>query len=205
MKTLYIEAQRKQDICINSINFNSLPPKVFLAYSIQYKPLALNIKRKLEKKGKKITGFKQVLGCTEFKSKEPLLFIGSGRFHALNLALQGNRVFVLEEDKIKKFSTEETNKIKAKKKAAFSKFLAADKIGILVSLKPGQENINQARGLQKKLEKQGKSVFLFIADNIDIRELENYNIPVWINTACPALIFDFPENNFLNIKDIPLK
>lgn len=202
MKTLFIEAQKKQHININSINLKNLPQKIFLAYSIQYKPLALEIKKKLKELGNQVSGFQQVLGCTKLKSIAPVLLIGSGRFHALNLTLQDNQVFLLEGNKIRKFEEKETEKLKQKTKAAKTRFLSADTIGILVSCKPGQEQLSRALKLKKKLEKQGKSVFLFLTDRIDFTELENYNIDSWVNTACPGLIFDSPDSRIINIGEI---
>ena len=197
MKVMFIEAKRKLDINLENINLKVLPNKLFLAYSIQYKSLAEKLKKKL---GKRVKGFKQVLGCSILKTKYPILLVGSGKFHAFNLALQGNKVYILEGNKISKLDEREAEKIKNKRKAALSCFLAADSVGILVSTKPGQKNLNSAIQLKKKLEKQGKKAYLFVADNITIGELENYNIQSWINTACPALSFDSKIVNLIELK-----
>tara|TARA_Y100000310_G_C20449570_1_gene700022 strand:+ start:192 stop:788 length:597 start_codon:yes stop_codon:yes gene_type:complete len=196
MKTLFIEAQRKSfDTNIDSINFNALPSKVFLAYSIQYKKLAEIIKKKL---GKKISSFKQVLGCSKLNSKVPILLVGSGQFHALNLALQGNIVYILEGNIIKKLDEKEVDKFRKRKKTAMINFLSADSIGILVSTKPGQENMKKALELKKRLVKQGKKPSIFISDTIDINELENFPMDSWVNTACPAISLD---STILNISE----
>ncbi len=184
---MFIEARRKSDQNVDKLNLDFLPDELFLAYSIQYKNLAEKLKKKL---GKKVKGFKQVLGCSQLKTKYPILLIGSGKFHALQLALQGNTIYILEGKTINKLSSREVEKIKLKRKAAISRFLAADKVGILISLKPGQENLKQARKLKKELEKKDRTVSLFLADNINLEELENYDIDSWVNTACPALTSD---------------
>lgn len=186
MKIMFVEARKKQDIDINSINLNTLPDNIFLAYSVQYKALAEKIKKKL---GKRVKGFRQVLGCSVINTKCPILLIGSGHFHAIQLALQGNTVYILE-NKIIKLDEKEIEKIKNKRKVSFSKFLAAENIGILVSTKPGQESLKKAILLKKKLEEQGKEAAIFLADTIELKELENYNIESWVNTACPALTLD---------------
>lgn len=199
MKIMFVEAKRKLDVDIDNINFDILPEKFFLAYSIQYKELAKKIREKLNNLGKKIMEFKQVLGCSRLKTKYPILLIGSGRFHALNLALQGNTVHIFEGSKINKLDEKEISKIKAKKKTALSKFLSADNVGILVSSKPGQENLKKAIILKKKLDKRGKKTKIFLSDNINIEELENYNIDSWVNTACSALSFD---SRIINIEEV---
>jgi len=186
MKVLFIEAKKKQLIDINSINLDILPKQLFLAYSIQYKQLAFELKKKL---GKRVREFRQVLGCSVLNTKYPILLVGSGRFHALQLALQNNEVYILEE-KITKLDEREIKEIKAKRKTALMKFLAASKIGILVSAKPGQEAFKKALSLKKEIEKKGKEVKIFLADNISIEELENYDIESWVNTSCPALTTD---------------
>lgn len=202
MKIMFVEAKKKlTDFNIDSINFNILPKQIFLAYPVQYKELAEKIKNKLQEKGKKVIGFRQVLGCSRLKSKAPILLVGSGKFHALQLALQNNQVYILEE-KIRKLEEKEIENIKAKRKVALSKFLAAEKVGILVSLKPGQENLKKALILKKKLEKKGKEVKIFLADNINIEELENYDIESWVNTACPALPLDCLDNRIVNTDEI---
>lgn len=186
MKLMFIEA-RKLNLDINKVNLAGLPSKIFLAYSIQYKEVAEKLKKKL---GKKIKEFRQILGCSEIKSKYPVLLIGSGKFHAIQLALQGNTVYILEGNNVTLLDKKGIEEIKNKRKAALSRFLAADSIGILVSSKPGQENLKRALELKKKLKKKDKEVRIFLADNLDINELENYNIGSWVNTACPALTFD---------------
>jgi 2-(3-amino-3-carboxypropyl)histidine synthase len=196
MKVMFVEAKRKLDADINDISLTSLPGKVFLAYSIQYKKLAEKLKNKL---GKRIAGFKQVLGCSRLKSKYPILLIGSGKFHAIQLALQGNKVYILEGNKIKELKEKEIKKIKDKRRTALMKFLSAEKIGILVSCKPGQENLKKALILKKKLEKKGKKAKIFLSDSINLDELENYDIESWLNTACPALSFD---SRILNMHEI---
>ncbi len=192
---MFVEAKKKTNIDLDNIDMSSLPKQVFIAYSIQFKPFALEIKKKL---GKRVKGFQQVLGCSVLRSKSPVLLIGSGRFHAINLALKGNTVYVLENNKITKLDDGEIAKIKGKRKAAISKFYAADKLGILVSTKPGQENLASALKLKKKLEKN-KEVALFLGNNLNLEELENYNVDSWVNTSCQALTFD---SRVANLQDL---
>jgi len=223
MKTLFIEAQRRESEFLNLDSLGSLdngdsldsldnkadnkeldklPDEIFLAYSIQYKKLAERIREKLEKLGKKIKGFKQVLGCSELKSEFPVLLISSGEFHAINLILQENSVFLLEGNKIREIENKYIEKIKSRRKSALSKFLSANKAGIIVSCKPGQENLKEALKIKEDLEKKGKKTCIFLADSISIDELENYDVDSWINTACPGLILDSLDNRILNFKEL---
>ena len=80
-------------------------------------------------------------------------------------------------------------------------FLKADKIGILVSTKPGQENLKKAEMLKKKLNKKGKEVYVFVCDDIDVNQFENFNIQSWVNTACPGLAKD--NSKIINYDGLP--
>ncbi len=199
---LYIPAiQKNLDIKLSEIEIKKLPKTLFLVYSIQYKNLAKSIKNQLERSKIKIRGFKQVLGCTKINTKLPILLISTGRFHAQNLFSQTPILYVLENNKILKIPEKEIAKLKAKKKTALMKFLKADKLGILVSTKPGQENLDKAIKLKHKLENKGKKAFIFISNNIDIAQFENFDINSWINTACPGLAIDNPD--IININELP--
>jgi len=202
MKVLYIESKQKNlDIELSKTEIKKLPKKIFLAYSIQYKDLAKQIKKQLENNKIKINKFQQVLGCSKVNTKIPILLIGTGRFHAINLYLQAPTIFFLEGSKILQIPSKDIEKLKAKKRTALMKFLKADNIGILVTTKPGQEQLKQAEKLKQKLIKQGKQAYIFISNNIDISQFENFNIQSWVNTACPGLANDNPE--IINLNEIP--
>jgi len=204
MKILYIPSKQKNlKDNLSKSEIKKLPKKLFLAYSIQYRDLAIIIKDQLTKNKIKIEKFQQVLGCSKInnKNKLPVLLIGSGEFHAINLYLQASEVYLLENNKIRKTSNFEIDKLKAHRKSALLKFLSAENIGILVSTKPGQENLNLAVKLKKNLEKDNKQAFIFISNNIDLNQFENFNIGSWVNTACQGLSFDNPD--IINYSELP--
>lgn len=207
MKVLYIESKLIKIDILSNEQINSLPKEIFIAYTIQYKNTALAIKEQLESNKIKITCFQQVLGCSKINNKQnvPVLLIGTGRFHALNLYLQSSEVFVFEpgNNKLVKVSRDEIKHYENKKRAKLMNFLNANKIGILVSTKSGQENLKLALKIKNKLENKGKEAFLFISNNIPINQLENFNIDSWINTACPGLDLDNPK--IINYSEINTK
>jgi len=204
MKILYIESRRKLNREEVSIDVSKLPKELFLAYSIQYQLLAEKIKEKLEKEKIKIKGFQQVLGCSKLNLAKnlPVLLIGSGRFHALNLALQGYEVYIYNNSMVSKITAEDTEKLKESKKIALNKFLNSENLGIIVSTKPGQSNLKLAEELKKKIKVKfpAKHVNFFISNNININEFENFGIDSWINTSCPGLIND--SYKIINADDI---
>jgi 2-(3-amino-3-carboxypropyl)histidine synthase len=203
MKTLFIQAKINFEINPKKIQSLKLPKNIALAYSIQYKDVAEKIKQILSKKHK-ITSFIQVLGCSNPKfslNTEAVLLISSGRFHAVSLALNSNfPVYILESDNLKKISGEEIENLRKNKKSAYLKFLNSEKIGILISTKPGQENLKRAISLREKLKK--KNSYLFISHEINIREFENFDIESWVNTACPRMDFDSPVINISDLENL---
>jgi len=210
MKIMHVEA-RKKFPSVNLSKLNKLPGRtISLAATIQYLDLVPKIKEYLERLNKKIIIKKgafykaHVLGCQSQafdKKADTLLLIADGKFHALNNAIQLNReIYVFNTKTLEKITRQEIDRIKQKIKAKQKKFLMADKIGILVSIKPGQFYKN-TKQLKKKIEKLNKKVYIFEADNIRDEEFENFpDIKIWVNTACPGLALENPK--IINYQDI---
>ncbi len=204
MKTLFIPAKIKTKINKDRIKSLSkkLPKNIAIAYSIQYHDIAFEIKRLLSNNVTKII---QVLGCSKLsfpKTTQAVVLIGSGRFHALSLASETNLpIYILERDKLSEISKEEIESLKKIKKVSYLKFLNADKVGILVSTKPGQENMKKAIDLSKKIK--DKKFYLFISNNINASEFENFGLESWVNTACPRL--DMEDSRIINADELNLR
>lgn len=203
MKTLFIPAKRKSKINKSKILEISkkLPKNIALAYSVQYQHQAKEIKQLLQP-NHKITKLTQVLGCSKLKfSKETqaILLITDGKFHAISLAFETKILtYILEKDKLTKISKEDVEKLEKKQKASYVKFLNADQVGILISTKPGQQNLKKALDFKKKLK--NKKSYLFLSNNIDTNEFENFGLSSWVNTACPRL--DMNTLGIINIDKI---
>ncbi|GAG12780.1 unnamed protein product [marine sediment metagenome] len=200
MKTLFIPAKIKTQVNKKKIEALSrkLPKNIAIAYSIQYQDIAFEIKELLSNNVTKII---QVLGCSKpnfSKNTQAIVLIGSGRFHTLSLASETNLpIYILEKDKLVEISESDIESLKKTKKAAYLKFLHADKVGILVSTKPGQENLKKAVDLSKKIK--DKTTYLFISNNLDTSEFENFGLESWVNTACPRLDMN---SSIINISDL---
>lgn len=199
-KTLFVPAISNFEITDKEITEISkkLPKKIAIAYSVQYRNSALRIQNKL--KNHIITGFFQVLGCSKpqfSKDTEAVLLVSSGRFHAVSLALETNLPIYVYDRKLSRISEKEIDDLRKKKKSAYLKFLNAEKSGIIISTKPGQENLKRALELKKSLK--NKKSYLFIGNEVNPKEFENFSLPSWVNTACPRLDFDFPVVNLREI------
>lgn len=212
MEILHIEARKKVDL--SAVNWEVLDgldlKEVSLAASVQYLDFLEEVKSYLEKKGVRVVVRKgafhdgQVLGCNANafdSSAETLLLLCDGKFHALNNAIRlGREIFVFNGDSVDKVSLNEVEKAKAKIKGKQVKFLSAKKIGLLVSTKFGQESKNYV-AVAKRIEALNKEVYVFVTDNIDAGEFENFNyIDFWVNTACFGIGLD--DSRIVNLQDI---
>ena len=209
MKKIFIYSRRKLDISEKQMEeiSKNLPEKISIAYSIQYKGVAIKFKDYLSKT-KNIGAIIQVLGCSSPKfpeNTEAVLIVGSGKFHAVSLASEINGkkipVYLFEENHLKKISETEIDEIKKKKKASYINFLNSNSVGVISSLKPGQEKLKRSLDFKKSLlKKYRKKAYLFLCDNINTNEFENFSIDSWVNTACPRM--DLESSKIINLSAI---
>ncbi len=201
MKTLFIPAYSKLKVNKSEISKLKLPKNIALLYSIQYEQQAEEIKKILQPKYN-ITAFSQVLGCSKPKlprTTKAILLIGDGRFHAVSLALETNLPTYIYNRALTRIPEKEIKQMNQRKKATYVNYLNSDKIGILVSTKPGQQNLASARAFKKTLK--NKTPYILIGNNLNTKEFENFpDIQSWVNTACPRLTFD--SSGIVNLSEI---
>src|SRR3989344_5459318 len=113
----------------------------------------------------------QTLGCDVTvaqsieKNVDAFLFLGSGKFHPLGLVLKSDKpLFGLnfDKDEIKLLDDKLFQK---QKYAAIGAARHAKRFGILISVKPGQNLVNYALQIKKRLEKAGREVVLISGDS----------------------------------------
>lgn len=211
-KVLFVEARKRFNL--NKIRFlrlDTLPEgEISLAATVQYLDLVEPVKNYLESKGRKVSVGKgayydgHVLGCNPSafdRSKEVLLLLCDGKFHALNNSLILDKpIYVFNTQTLEQVDEDDLNIYRRKKKAKQMKFLREEKVGLIVSTKPGQKT-RAYNAMESMIKKQGKKVYLFESDNIDIGDLDNFNdIRLWVNTACFGLGLDDPK--IINFQDI---
>ena len=221
MKVLFVPSKYNLPFSINNILLNKLPKIVGLVTTIQHIDSLNKVKNFLEKHNKKVKIGKskkdknknlkkgQVLGCdvtaaSSIKEKvHAFLYIGSGKFHPLQISLATDKPVFIFNPLTQEFThlrKKEIIKAKERRKTAKIRFLSSNSCGILVSTKPGQNKLKQALKLKNKLRKEGKLCYIFLFDNFQAEQLENFpSIECWINTICPGLSL---ENPFPWIEDI---
>ena len=203
MKTVFIGAKVKRQPEYEKVveKINSLPVgKIAICYSNQFIEVAKKISESIEKE---ITAKIQVLGCSRPRfpeGTEGIVIIGQGKFHPVSLAYESQLpTYVLEDSTLRQITSEEIERMEKKEKGALLKYLMSDKIGILITNKPGQMRIKRALEYKKALkEKRG---YLFIDNNMDISQFENFGMDFWVNTACPRM--DLTDGPLINLEKIP--
>ena len=141
----------------------------------------------------------QVIGCdysnarSIAKDVEVFLFIGGGLFHALGVALSTMKpTIVADPYEGRAFSVDkEVEKIIKQRWASIEEAQRAKNFAVLVGLKTGQRRLEQAIQIRDKLEGEGKTAYLFVANEITPEALLEFpTIEAYVNTACPRISFD---------------
>lgn len=219
MKVVFLQTRYAGKVDLDKIELDKLPKKLGLVTTTQFLGKIDEIKNYLKNNGKyvlidegKQRNQGQLLGCdvgaaTKIQDKiDAFLYIGSGEFHPLGVALNTKKeVFTFNPatSAFSKLNENEIEKYKRSKKANYVKFLHADNIGIMVTIKPGQYSYNKAKEIKKKLEEKGKKCFIFVFDTLDANEINNFPfIDFWINTACPRIADDKDKRNVVDMNEL---
>ncbi|MBT3940607.1 hypothetical protein HOD83_00515 [Candidatus Woesearchaeota archaeon] len=225
MRTLFIEAHSNQDIMpALKKNLSSLRKytRIGLFTTVQHidqlekatKLLVNNqIQVQVSKSNKAVVSqgvrsayVGQILGCDATGARnmkvDAFLYIGSGEFHPLAIAIESEKP-VLKLNPFTKvlsqISEQDRRRWLAKQAARLDKLKHATRVGIILSSKPGQYKPQIAERLQKRF----KNAYVFIADLVTPSDLLNFpDIDAWINTACPRLVEDSWPKPLVNADEI---
>jgi len=141
----------------------------------------------------------QVIGCDYSNAKaiesqvDAFLFVGGGRFHALGVSLATSKPTIVADPYEKRaYNIEaEAQKIRKQRMTQISEAKKAETFGVLIGLKHGQNRLQQAVEIKKKLEDKGKNAWLFVLKEIVPDALVQFpTVDAFVNTACPRLVLD---------------
>lgn len=141
----------------------------------------------------------QVIGCDYSNAKSianeinAFLFVGGGKFHALGVALSTSKPTIVADpyERTAYSIDEEARKVLKQRWASIEEARKAKTFAVLVGLKPGQKRLEKALGIKQKLEKAGKTVFLFAIKEITPEALMEFpTVDTYVNTACPRIALD---------------
>ena len=203
MKRLYIEAHMK-------VNIEELLKKIKIPEKITGIITTVQFEHEVKKiKNTRFVYGGSILGCNvdnaiKIADKvDAFLFIGSGDFHPIALKKFNKPIYIANPitNKLGEISKDELEKLEKQQRGKILKFYNAKMVGIIVCTKPGQNLFHQALKLQEKLKKPS---FLFMCNDVDSSEFENFpDIDMWINTACPRIehkkiinMYDLPKESF---------
>jgi len=148
----------------------------------------------------------QILGCNTNITKNTdvaaYLYIGTGKFHPLNLAFTSKKpVYILDPmtKECTRVTEQEVERFEKRKKGMLLKYYTAEKIGILVSTKSGQNLLPRALHFQKTC---GKKAYIFLCNNITTTVQDFPDIECWVNTACVRIFEDDLGVPIVNIRDV---
>ncbi|MEM2873869.1 MAG: diphthamide synthesis protein [Candidatus Nanoarchaeia archaeon] len=224
MKTIFIEVEANKSVIegLEKVLPDISYKKIGLLTTVQFARQLPKIKKFLSDKSftvflGKPTGSAllegQVLGCDVSSALaierkiEAFLYIGTGEFHPFGLLMKSSKPILVFDP----FTGQLTLLDEGKRKNLLKKhilelerFKSAKVVGILVSTKPGQYELQMsAVKLKEKLEKLGKKAYLFICDIITNTMLLDFShIEAWVNTACPRLVDDYFEKPVVNALDL---
>jgi 2-(3-amino-3-carboxypropyl)histidine synthase len=208
--TIYIEAKAKATIkeaVQEALPFLEDWKSVGLTTVVQHVDMLSEARELLIKAGKsvaigdtgKLTYAGQVIGCNYSNAKavskdvEAFLFIGGGRFHAIGLALATAKPVIVADPYEKRAYPvdEEVKRILKQRWANIAEAGKAENFGVIVGLKSGQGNLDQALQIKEELEKRGKTVTLLALREITPEALMQFpTIEAFVNTACPRISLD---------------
>jgi 2-(3-amino-3-carboxypropyl)histidine synthase len=136
----------------------------------------------------------QVLGCCFNAVKgldvEEYLFIGTGQFHPLGIALVTGKRVIAADPVTGEVSEIDPDPMLRRRFAAIARAMDAKKFAVLVSKKPGQKRMALARHLKALGEAKGLDMFLVYLDNIEPDRLQNLGADAAVSTACPRVALD---------------
>ncbi len=136
----------------------------------------------------------QVLGCCYITARaidaDEYLFIGTGRFHPLGIALATGKKVIVADPVTGEVSEIDPDPMLRRRFGAITRAADAKRFAVLVSKKPGQRRMELARQIKELGEAKCKEMFLVYLDNIEPDRLLNLGAEAAVSTACPRVALD---------------
>lgn len=207
MRIIYVKAEDLTPVkpVLSRLKTVIKPFKTISVYAtVQHEKALLEVKEYLLSQGKKAIIGGLLLGCSEPRKTDSdcNLLISTGLFHALNLGVKTQKPVIIlnpESRAVRVISKDEVVRYYKQRSLQIGKVLSARTIGIIVSTKPGQENLRLARTARSALIKKGYEAFIFVMNEVNPSSLDNFtSVDAWVNTACPRLIEDEFSKPFIN-------
>jgi 2-(3-amino-3-carboxypropyl)histidine synthase len=136
----------------------------------------------------------QVLGCNYEAARnadvDEYLFVGTGQFHPLGVALATGKRVVASDPVTGNVSVIDAAPMLKRRYGAIARAGDAERIAVLVSRKPGQKRMDLARKMAALGEEHGKKMLLVYLDRVEPEVLVNLGVDAAVCTACPRIALD---------------
>lgn len=138
----------------------------------------------------------QVLGCNYTaadKDADSYLYIGSGTFHPLGLALSTDKRIVCADPYSNQVTTmdDERDRFLKQRYGAIASIRDAKTFGVLASSKQGQLRWKMAEALKRRIERRGRKAYLILLKQFSPEYLVNFrHLDAFVSTACPRVAID---------------
>lgn len=136
----------------------------------------------------------QVLGCNYEAARnadvDEYLFVGTGQFHPLGVALATGKRTVAADPVTGSISVIDAAAMKKRRYGAVARAGDAERIAVIVSKKPGQRRMDLARRMMSLGEKHEKRMVLVYLDRMEPDALVNLGVDAAVSTACPRIALD---------------
>lgn len=142
----------------------------------------------------------QILGCNFsagariVKNVDCFLFLGSGTFHPVGLLMSTGRPVIAADPytiSVKKQEIEDIkNNILRQRYGAIIACRSAQRFGILIGEKRGQQRIKLAHELRRMIDSTGRKSLLITIDEFSPVSLQGFDLDCYVSTACPRIAID---------------
>jgi 2-(3-amino-3-carboxypropyl)histidine synthase len=183
-----------------------LPNRLGLVVSVQHMDLIGPLSDALRRGGRSVEVGQgdrrlaypgQALGCNYTSAEsirdrvDAFLFVGTGRFHPLGLAVAIDRpVWSLDPLQGTLEPPIDRAALIGRRQLMVASCRDARRFGILVSSFSGQDRSGMGLALQRRARAHGREAELFVSDRLDPRDLEGRDVDAYVNTACPRIALD---------------
>jgi 2-(3-amino-3-carboxypropyl)histidine synthase len=136
----------------------------------------------------------QILGCCYCSARDleadKILFIGTGKFHPLGIAIATGKTVVVADPVTGEASIIDPNPMLKQRFGTLMQAKHAMKFAVLVSKKPGQRRWKLANQIRNLGKAAGREMLLIYMDNVEPDQLLNLGIEAAVSTACPRVALD---------------
>jgi 2-(3-amino-3-carboxypropyl)histidine synthase len=138
----------------------------------------------------------QVLGCNFTTARvdcKEYLYIGSGVFHPLGVAIATGKRMISADPFLKQAVEVDPGKFLRKRWGYIVRSMDLKNFGIIVSTKSGQIRMELAISIKKLAKKHGKKAYVILLDLVTPAQLLSFSADAYVNTACPRVTIDDAE------------